>query len=50
MLSRMIGLPGSNAPYRHTRSIARMAIGSAILLSGFAVIAGHLVQLVSGVH
>jgi hypothetical protein len=50
MLSRIIGLPVNYTPYRHARSPTRMAVGLAILLSGFAVAAGHLVQLVSAVH
>ena len=50
MLSRIICLPVNCAPYTHARSLARVAIGFAILLSGFAVVAGHLVRLVSGGH
>jgi hypothetical protein len=48
MLSRIISLPVNHAPNRHPRSLARIAIGFSILLSGFAVAAGHLLQLVSG--
>jgi hypothetical protein len=40
----------SYTPHRYSRSAARMLIGFVILLSGFAVVAGHLVQLVSGVQ
>ena len=50
MLSRIISLPVNYTPYRYNRSPARMVIGFAILLSGYAVVAGHLVRLVSGVH
>ena len=48
MLSRIISLPVSYMPNRHPRSLARMAIGFAILLSGLAVAVGHLLQLISG--
>jgi hypothetical protein len=48
MLSRIISLPVNYTSNRRPRSLARMAIGFTILLSGFAVGAGHLLQLVSG--
>jgi hypothetical protein len=48
MLSRIISLPVNYTSNRHPRSLARMAIGLAILLSGLAVAAGHLLQLISG--
>jgi len=50
MLSRIVSLPVNYTPNRRPRSLARTAVGSVILLSGFSVVVGHLVRLVCGVH
>jgi hypothetical protein len=48
MLSRILSQPVNGTPSRHALMLSRMAAGFAILLSGFAVGAEHLVRLVSG--
>ncbi|MGF6240377.1 hypothetical protein SAMN05444165_1848 [Paraburkholderia phenazinium] len=48
MLSRITTLPVGHTPNMPVRSLARMALGFAIVLGGFAVAAVHLVQLLSG--